>query len=178
MVACMLLLQEDKYQIARRVLSANIQRITYEEFLPLALGVTLPPPATPPAAGGDTDVNAQVPEEFANCAYRMHSLVKGDIAVRGSAFTTAERAALMAGRVRAVVEGGGLLAVPLTSMYFNPELLKTIGLRRLLELRGRVRATHSGARGPGRCHCCCLHPYCSILILLQVAARMDEFVCM
>jgi hypothetical protein len=50
--------------------SATIQRITYEEFLP-ALGVSLQR-----YEGYQKNVAVAITEEFANCAYRMHSMVR------------------------------------------------------------------------------------------------------
>jgi hypothetical protein len=46
-------------------------RLYNEEFLP-ALGVTLPP-----YDKYKQNVEVAITEEFANCAYRMHSMVQG-----------------------------------------------------------------------------------------------------
>ena len=59
--------QEDKFQIARRIVIAEQQYITYNEFLP-AMGVTLP--AYP---GYKPSVNAALSNEFATVGYRAHS---------------------------------------------------------------------------------------------------------
>jgi hypothetical protein len=57
-----------KFQIARRVVGAEEQYITYQEFLP-ALGIYLPP-----YRGYDPTVNASISNEFATVGYRMHSM--------------------------------------------------------------------------------------------------------
>src|SRR5439155_7260866 len=64
---------EDKFQIARRVVGAEEQYITYQEFLP-AMGVTLP------AYGGYKDgVDATLSNEFATVGYRAHSQIHGEM---------------------------------------------------------------------------------------------------
>src|SRR5438034_9302077 len=61
-----LLSEEDKFQIARRVVGAELQFITYNEFLP-ALGVQLVP-----YHGYDPGANATLGNEFAVVGYRAH----------------------------------------------------------------------------------------------------------
>ena len=68
---------EDKFQIARRVVVAEEQYITYNEFLP-AMGVTLPA-----YTGYNSNVNTSLTQEFATVGYRAHSQIHGE-------FTTAE----------------------------------------------------------------------------------------
>lgn len=58
------LTEEQKFQIARRVVIATMQYITYEEYLP-AMGVRLAP-----YRGYDPDVNAGIGNEFATVGYR------------------------------------------------------------------------------------------------------------
>jgi len=60
------------YQIARAIVGAEIQAITYGEFLPVLLG----PDALPPYDGYRADVDATIQTEFATAAYRMgHTLL-------------------------------------------------------------------------------------------------------
>lgn len=63
---------EDKFQIARRVVGAEEQYITYNEFLP-SLGVRFEP-----YHGYDPRVNASPSNEFATTGYRVHSMVHGE----------------------------------------------------------------------------------------------------
>ncbi len=63
---------EDKFQIARRVVIAEEQYITYQEFLP-AMGVSLPK-----YTGYNPNVNATLTNEFATVGYRAHTQIHGD----------------------------------------------------------------------------------------------------
>src|SRR5439155_4808123 len=64
---------ELKFQIARRVVAAEIQYITYNEFLP-ATGVQLPA-----YTGYNPTVNASITNEFATVGFRAHSMVHGQM---------------------------------------------------------------------------------------------------
>ncbi|WP_176611386.1 peroxidase family protein [Actinomadura sp. WMMB 499] len=61
--------EEEKFQIARRVVIAKVQYITYNEFLP-AHGVDLPQ-----YRGYDPSVDATLSNEFATVGYRIHSMI-------------------------------------------------------------------------------------------------------
>ena len=63
---------ESRFQIARRVVGAEIQYITYREFLP-AMGVPLAP-----YSGYKPSVNPSVTNEFATTGFRAHSMVHGE----------------------------------------------------------------------------------------------------
>ena len=63
---------ESRFQIARRVVGAEIQYITYKEFLP-AMGVPLAP-----YSGYKPSVNPSVANEFATVGFRAHSMVHGE----------------------------------------------------------------------------------------------------
>lgn len=61
---------EEIYQRARKIVGAQIQKITYDEFLP-ALGVTLDP-----YGGYDSTVNPNISTEFSTAGFRLgHTLV-------------------------------------------------------------------------------------------------------
>lgn len=65
---------EEIYQRARKLVGAQIQAITYNEYLP-ALGLKLTP-----YTGYDAAVNPTVTNEFATAAYRMgHSQINGTL---------------------------------------------------------------------------------------------------
>jgi hypothetical protein len=66
---------DQKFQIARRVVGAEEQRITYDEFLP-ALGVRLPP-----YRGYDPRTNPSLTNEFAAVGYRVHSMIHGEFEI-------------------------------------------------------------------------------------------------
>jgi len=67
---------EDIFQRARKIVAAQIQAITYEEFLP-SLGVTLDA-----YAGHDPEVNPEVTSAFATVAFRMGHSQIGDTFLR------------------------------------------------------------------------------------------------
>ena len=64
---------EDIYQLARRIVGAEIQKITYEEFLPILLGPLAP---NPEAYAYDNAVDTRIANEFSTAAFRFgHSMV-------------------------------------------------------------------------------------------------------
>ncbi len=67
---------DDVYQRARRIVGAQMQVITYKEFLPVLLG----PNALSSYQGYDESVNAGVANIFSAAAYRLgHSMLSGQI---------------------------------------------------------------------------------------------------
>jgi len=67
---------EDVYQSARRIVGAQMQVITYREFLPLMLG----PNALAPYAGYDDTVDPSLMNFFSTAAYRFgHSLLSAQV---------------------------------------------------------------------------------------------------
>ncbi len=67
---------EELYQYARRIVIAELQKITYEEFLPAILGSN----ALPEYQGYQADVNPGMSTEFATAAFRVgHSMLGEDI---------------------------------------------------------------------------------------------------
>ena len=87
---------EDKFQIARKVVIAEQQYITYTEFLP-AMGVQLPA-----YRGYNPTVNASLSNEFATVGYRAHSQIHGEfeLETNASRYTPAQLAALEASASR------------------------------------------------------------------------------
>lgn len=64
------------YQNARAIVTAEIEHITYDEFLPHLLGAD----AIQPYQGYDPSANPTITEEFAGAAYRFgHSIVSAEI---------------------------------------------------------------------------------------------------
>ncbi len=124
---------EEKFQIARRVVAAEEQYITYNEFLP-ALGVTLKP-----YEGYDANENAELSDEFAVIAYRAHSMVNGEerFPVRASYYKAAQLSSLRAEGVEVTPVPSSKpaeieLNIPQNAMFFNPSLVPTVGLGPLL----------------------------------------------
>ncbi len=130
---------EQRFQIARRVVGAEIQYITYTQFLP-ALGVRLAP-----YRGYNPGVDAGISNEFASAGYRAHSMVHGefDLTEPAGYWSDARLAGFRSAGIR--VEGGGgggddapppgatRLEIPLTVGFGNPDLVESVGLGPLLK---------------------------------------------
>jgi hypothetical protein len=123
--------QQDKFQLARAVVIAEIQYITYNEFLP-AMGVTLPS-----YAGYDDFLDPATSHEFATVGYRAHSFIHGEIETDTniSRYSQATLDALEAQGVEVTPDGAGnvALAVPLNVGFFNPQLVEQIQLGPILK---------------------------------------------
>jgi peroxidase len=116
---------EERFQIARREVGAEIEYITYTQFLP-ALGVALEP-----YRGYDPTVNPGLSNEFAVVGYRAHSMIHGefDTTVRATRYTDAELAAFAARGI--VIDRVGdqvTLEIPLAAAFGTPDLLHQLGL--------------------------------------------------
>ncbi|MBB5873318.1 hypothetical protein F4553_006752 [Allocatelliglobosispora scoriae] len=122
--------QQDRFQIARAVVIAEQQHITYTEFLP-AMGVTLPP-----YQGYDETRDPSVSQEFAAVGYRAHSQIHGEMEFEADAdrYSPATLAALEAQGVEVAVDGDDVeIAVPLNAAFFNPDLVNQIQLGPVLQ---------------------------------------------
>jgi len=96
------------YQRARAMVAAEMQWITYNEFLPVLLG----PDALEPYEGYDPGVNASISNVFATAAYRVgHSMLSPRI--------------LRLDRRLAPIEEG---ALPLRDAFFSPAQVRDIGI--------------------------------------------------
>jgi len=127
---------EDRFQIARRVVIAEEQYITYQEFLP-AMGVSLPQ-----YTGYNPNVNATLTNEFAAAAYRAHTQIHGDGLEfnnqSASRYSQADLNNLTAQGADVTNNGDGTVTidVPFTLMAFNPNILKTLQEGPLLQALG------------------------------------------
>ena len=122
--------QQDRFQLARAVVIAEQQFITYNEFLP-AMGVPLPA-----YRGYNEFLNPALAHEFATIGYRAHSQLHGEIETETnvSRYSQATLDALEAQGVEVAVDGADVeLAVPLNVMFFNPGLVQQIQLGPLLK---------------------------------------------
>ncbi|MEN3361070.1 MAG: peroxidase, partial [Mycobacteriales bacterium] len=117
---------EEKFQIARKVVAAEQQYITYTEFLP-AVGVNLPA-----YAGYNQNVDPSLSNEFAVVGYRAHSMIHGealDTDTEASRYSQATLDSLQA--QGAVIEHNGDevgIVIPLGVAFFNPGLVEQIQL--------------------------------------------------
>ena len=167
--------EASKFRIARRVVGAEEQYITYQEFLP-ALGIHLPP-----YRGYDPNVNPSISNEFATVGYRVHSMVHGEFEpeVPVATYGRRELDAFSASGVAVEREGDKVkLVVPLGLAYGNPGLLQSIGLGPLLSGLGDERQYKNdeqiddsmrsvlfeipkpGARDPSKCGTPVVQPGC------------------
>ena len=127
---------ETKFQIARRVVGAEIQYITYTQFLP-ALGVRLDP-----YRGYDPNVDPGLSNEFAVVGYRAHSMIHGefDVTVKTGTFPQGTLKGFRGAGITVKAAGGNVeLTVPLDLAFGNPALLHAIGLRPVLKSLGSER---------------------------------------
>ena len=106
------LTDEQIYQQARAIVVAEIQAITYEEFLPTLLGRG----SVGAYHGYDADVNPNIANEFSTAAFRFgHSLLNDDVEFFGN-------------DGRAVHD-----EVALSEAFFNPDLLRETGIDSILK---------------------------------------------
>ncbi|MFF5205060.1 peroxidase family protein [Streptosporangium sp. NPDC000396] len=125
--------EEDKFQIARRIVIAEQQYVTYNEFLP-AMGVSLPS-----YTGYKPEVNASLTNEFATIGYRAHSQIHGEVEVESERerYTDDQLAAFRAQGIEVETDGDDVeLAVPLNVAFFNPDLVPAIQLGPLMKAIG------------------------------------------
>jgi hypothetical protein len=100
------LTDEQIFQLTRRIVVAEMQVITYNEFLPALLG----PRALRPYWGYNPNVNPGIATEFSTGAFRIgHTLVNGDVEFLDND----------ANPIRATL--------PLAEAFFNPQPLKESG---------------------------------------------------
>jgi hypothetical protein len=112
---------ELKFQVARRIVGAEEQYITYTQFLP-AMGVHLPA-----WTAYDRTVNATLSNEFAVVGYRAHSQIHGEMEPQGpeGTWTQAQLDAFAAqGMAVGLDEGNVKITIPLNMAFGNPDLLQ------------------------------------------------------
>ena len=116
---------ELRYQIARRVVGAEIQYITYHDFLP-AMGVRLAP-----YTGYKPTVDPTESNEFATVGFRAHSMVHGEMEPSAPEGTwSAAQLASFAARGIVIEHDAGTvtLVVPLSLAFGAPDLLEQLGV--------------------------------------------------
>ena len=122
-----ILSQDTKFAIARRVVIAEQQWITFTGFLP-TLGINLPA-----YNGYQPNVNANLTNEFATVGYRGHSMIHGemDFETVAANYSQAQLDAIEAQGVEiepGAAAGEIIFVVPLNVAFFNPQLVEQIGL--------------------------------------------------
>jgi hypothetical protein len=103
---------ENIFQLTRRIVVAELQFITYNEFLPALLG----PHPLPSYTGYQPDVNPGIATEFSTAAYRIgHTLINDDVEFLDN-------------------DGNPIRAeMDLDDAFFNPQPLKDVGPSPLLK---------------------------------------------
>jgi peroxidase len=127
---------ETGFQIARRVVGAEEQYVTYGQFLH-AFGVKLAP-----YRGYRAAVDASITNEFATVGYRGHSMVHGnfDISAPAGRWSAAQLASFRTSGIQVdAARGRYLLDVPLDLTFGNPDLLHAIGIGPVLQGLGNER---------------------------------------
>jgi hypothetical protein len=123
-----------RFEIARRVVGAEIQRITYSEFLP-TLGVRLDP-----YHGYDPKVNSAITNEFATVGFRAHSMVHGEFepTVPAGTYSAAKLDTFRKSGIGIEDNADGTitLVIPLGVTFGNPALVEQIGLGPALQSLG------------------------------------------
>jgi hypothetical protein len=130
--------EEERFQIARRVVGAEQQYITYHEFLP-ALGIILPR-----YQGYDPGTDPTLSNEFAAAGYRVHSMIHGEFEplVPANTYQASDLEAFQEAGIgveREPDEGEVELVIPLGLAFGNPGLLQSIGLGPFLQGLGAER---------------------------------------
>jgi peroxidase len=124
---------EQKFQIARRIVIAEQQYITYHEFLP-AMGVSLPA-----YTGYRPNVDSSITDEFATVGYRGHSQIHGEIEIETDAdrYSAAQLAQFTKEGVGIEKDGADItLTISLNLALFNPDLLPQVQLGPMLKAIG------------------------------------------
>jgi hypothetical protein len=122
--------QDLKFRIARRVVIAEQQFITYNEFLP-QVGVSIPS-----YSGYKPSVDASITNEFATVGYRAHSMIHGEMELTAKASNysqaTLDQIEAFGVEVEDLGDGNLEFVVPLNVAFFNPDLEALIGVGPIL----------------------------------------------
>jgi hypothetical protein len=122
--------EEEKFQIARRVVIAEEQYITFTEFLP-TMGIQLPA-----YNGYNPNLNASLSNEFATVGYRAHSQIHGEfeIATEAARYSQATIDRLEAQGIEVEEAGDEVeIVIPLNLAFGNPDLLNDVQLGPMLQ---------------------------------------------
>lgn len=121
---------ERLFQQARRIVIAELQKITYDEFLPALLGAPKPgPDGIAPYRGYRADVNPGIATEFSTAAFRLgHSMLGPDIEF--------------------LADDGTPIRDPLAlrDAFFNPAPLSEVGIDGIVKYLSSSRAQEIDTR--------------------------------
>ncbi len=93
------------FELARKIVGAQMQVITYQEFLPLLLGRG----ALAPYRGYDAEVDPSIANEFSTAAFRVgHTMLSPDLMLIDS--------------------DGELSQISLATAFFDPSMVRTLGI--------------------------------------------------
>ncbi len=121
---------EQIYQRAREIVIAELQSITYNQWLPALVG------SIAPYRGYNPRVNPGIANEFSTASYRLHSSINDDVEFfddegRPLSFDYVNDAGQTIS-----VDGG----VSLSEAFFNPTLFKQTGVDGILKYAGSTKA--------------------------------------
>jgi heme peroxidase len=123
--------EEDRFQVARAVIIAEQQYITYNEFLP-ALGLDLPA-----YSGYKASVDASITNEFAAIGYRAHSMINNELTVtaRASRYDKDTIDWLKSLDITVTYHGDEVRVVAPHGFntFFQPDLIERLGLGPVLK---------------------------------------------
>jgi peroxidase len=140
------LTDEQIYQQARAIVIAEIQSITYNEWLPALLGSR----ALPRYQGYDPTVNPDIANEFSTAAFRLcHSLINDDVEFFGNNGTAVRNKVSL----KDAFLQSGPFAVDRHRRHSQVRRLDTVGRARHANRRqpAELPLRHAGAGGHGPC---------------------------
>src|SRR5262245_19763781 len=116
---------EDIYQKARALVIAELQVVTYKEWLPALLG----PGAIAPYRGYNANVNPNIANEFSTAAFRLHSTINDDVEFFNNQGRPISFSYVDDYGQTINVDG----EVSLADAFFNPTMLKQTGVDGILK---------------------------------------------
>ncbi len=115
---------EEIYQRARKIVGAQMQVITYKEFLPLLLG----PTAIPPYGGYNDQIDPTISNEFSGAAYRFgHSMLSPGLLLVDKRYYRWNRELMKKAFINPRLQRYGITSIPLNEAFFNPFLIFRAG---------------------------------------------------
>jgi peroxidase len=126
------LTDEQLYQKARELVIAELQAITYNQWLPALIGTN----ALSAYHGYNPAVNPGIANEFSTAAYRLHSSINDDVEFFDNAGRPISFNFINDSGQKVAVDG----KVSLTEAFFNPTLFKQTGVEGILKYAASTRA--------------------------------------
>ena len=140
---------EERFQIARRVVAAEEQYITYTEYLP-AMGVGLSP-----YHGYDASVDSELSDEFATIGFRLHSMVNSSLELAPAHYSGKKVARMQALGLQVAVVGKRpkqmKVTIPQGAAFFDPPSCPPPGSGRSSKASGSTPPSRTTSRWATRC---------------------------